>query len=75
MEVTAKVIGVRLWERGNEGVGIRHVTLEWIMDDKTEKNPYPTHFTLDIKDIDKEFDLGDEVIVRFTKVDVKTLVE
>ena len=75
MEVIARVIGIRLWERGHGGIGVRHVTLEWIMDEKTEKNPYPTHFTLDLQDIDKKFDLGDEVIVCFTKVDVKIPAE
>jgi hypothetical protein len=64
MEITAKVVGLRIYPSGN-----RHVTLEW-----ESPNPYgpllTVNQTMDIYDNNKIFNLNDTVVINI-KVAIK----
>jgi hypothetical protein len=63
MIIEARVVGVRLWPR-TKGQR-RVVSLEWA-EEPSEDNPFPIHFSIDIDDPTKQFDLGDNVQIELS---------
>ena len=61
MTIIATVLGVRLWPQSKGSR--RVVSLGWVVD---KDDDFHQHFTIDIDDAHKEFDLGDTVEIWLT---------
>jgi hypothetical protein len=57
MNITGKVMGVRIYQSGK-----RYVTLDW---EDPDIRQFPMHHTIEVLDDDKIFELGDVVEISF----------